>query len=351
MTQSDSGNKIRANIKHWPANEEQSESFQNTEQQRQSRQNIDLQQSQPQKTTIDVITKHYNELWATERQTINHDAYLAEVKQLDPNEFELDPTLITIKEITEAINSLKGNSAPGTDGLPTEFYVEFSKQLTPTLQCIYNNSYFQKQLPPSQKQALIKLIPKNPKPTKISHWRPISLLNCDYKILSKIIAKRLTKYLCHYILINQQCGLPNRQMVNIHHNILAAIQFSQDAKTPITILQLDFSKAFDNLSHDFLFATLKRINIPSQLITWIHILLTDISSTIQVNDKLTDNIPLRRGIRQGCPLSMLLFILATDVLTQKIENSSSIQGLKLSAAQIKTQQYADDTTLIITDQD
>ena len=122
-------NKIRANIKHWPANEEPSKSYQHTERQRQLRPHIELQPSQPQKTTIDVIIKHYNELWGAERQTINHDSYLTEVKQLDLNKFEPDQTLITITEITEAIHSFKGKSEPGTDRLPIEVYVEFCKQL------------------------------------------------------------------------------------------------------------------------------------------------------------------------------------------------------------------------------
>ena len=120
---------------------------------------------------------------------------------------------------------------------------------------------------------------------------------------------------------------------------------------PITILQLDYLKAFDNVSHDSLFEILDYIKIPTSLSTWIKILLTDVNSTIETNGSLSITIPIKKGVRQGCPLSMLLFILVIDVLTQKINNSNKLHGWKLLKTNIKIQQYADDTTIIISDQD
>ena len=94
---------------------------------------------------------------------------------------------------------------------------------------------------------------------------------------------------------------------------------------------------------------MRHINLPPALIQWTTILLQDISAKILVNHTLTDRIPITTGIRQGCPLSMLLFSMATDVLSKKISSSSSIKGLSLGSASIKLQQYADDTILFLTD--
>ena len=75
------------------------------------------------------------------------------------------------------------------------------------------------------------------------------------------------------------------------------------------------------------------------------------STTIELNGTLFDPIPLNRGVRQGCPLSMLLFITITDILSQKISQAKNIHGIKLLSSTIKIQQYANDTSIILTDED
>ena len=93
---------------------------------------------------------------------------------------------------------------------------------------------------------------------------------------------------------------------------------------------------------------MRHINLPPALIQWTTILLQDISAKILVNHTLTDCISITTGTRQGCPLSMLLFSIATDILSKKISSSSSIKGLSLGSASIKLQQYVDDTILFLT---
>ena len=194
------------------------------------------------------------------------------------------------------------------------------------------------------------LIPKPGKSTDIRNWRPISLLNCDYKILAKTITFRLLPFLENYISQTQQAAIKGRQLHNVLLNIKSAIDYVNDISHPLALLQLDFAKGFDNVSHKFILSPMRHINLPPALIQWTTILLQDISAKILVNHTLTDRIPITTGIRQGCPLSMLLFSIATDVLSKKISSSSSIKGLSLGSASIKLQQYADDTILFLTDQ-
>ena len=75
------------------------------------------------------------------------------------------------------------------------------------------------------------------------------------------------------------------------------------------------------------------------------------SSRIQINQELTPPISLKKGIRQGCPISMLLFVLATDILSQKISHSHLLRGVTLSQSSLKILQYADDTTILLTESD
>ena len=94
---------------------------------------------------------------------------------------------------------------------------------------------------------------------------------------------------------------------------------------------------------------MRHINLPLALIQWTTILLQNIFAKILVNHTLTDHIPITTGIRHSCPLSMLLFSTATDVLSKKISASSAITDLSLGSTSITLQQYAVDTILFLTD--
>ena len=130
-------------------------------------------------------------------------------------------------------------------------------------------SNLQQLLPSKTSHALIKLIAKKPNPTSVKDWRPISLLNTDYKILSSIISTRIKPILNSTISLQQQCGLPNRQIFNNHLNILSAIDFTNDFPQPLAILQIDFYKAFDTISHKYILSTASKLGIPVTLLNWI----------------------------------------------------------------------------------
>ena len=150
---------------------------------------------------------------------------------------------------------------------------------------------FQNQMSPSQREALVKLIPKKSHPKTVKEWRPISLLNVDYKILTTIIANRLKPYLQQCISREQLCGLPNRQIYNNHLNIKSAIEFSNDISQPLAIIQIDFNKAFDTISQNFILDIAKQIRIPSSLVDWFKVILTNVTSQILVNGLSTQYAP------------------------------------------------------------
>ena len=357
-THTHKGAQTRARPKLWLKDEDDSQNFLEMEKKKQQQQTIPTL-TQVNNSTVacppdhKTVHEHFTSKWGTPAPETNHESYLEDIKSFSDCTQPIDTSQVMIfeNEISQAIQSFKDHTAPGLDGITIEFYKSFSKQLTPILCEIYNNIFLRKTLTSSQKHAYVKLLPKAGPSKDITNWRPVSLLNVDYKILAKILANRITPLLDDYISPNQQCGLPNRQMTNIHQNLLAVLEYAKDTHTPITFLQLDFSKAFDSLSHSFLFSVLHYANLPPPIITWIKIMLSDVDSQIQVNESKTPRIPLKKGVRQGCPLSMLLFILATDILSQKIRKNSNLPGMKLMKTEIKTQQYADDVTCILTEQD
>ena len=163
-----------------------------------------------------------------------------------------------------------------------------------------------------------------------------------------IISNRL-KFILNYIIsFEQQSGLPKRQIFNNHLNIKSAIDFAENFHQPSAIAQIDFYKAFDSVSHQFLLHTASQLEISSSLLKWIRIFLLNLTSKINLNGYLSNSIPVKRGIRQECPFSMLLFIIAIEPLTRKILASTNFRGISLGKATLKVSHFIDDLTLFVT---
>ena len=121
------------------------------------------------------------------------------------------------------------------------------------------------------------------------------------------------------IFLEQQCSLANRQIFNNHLNTLSAINFTNDFIQPLAVLQIDFYKASDTISHEFIVFTASKLEIPVTLLNWIQIFLSDLTVQLNLNGYLSDPISVKCGIRQGCPLSMLLFLIGIKPLTKKYQ--------------------------------
>ena len=101
---------------------------------------------------------------------------------------------LTTSECSESLKSMESNKSPGSDGLPAEFYKVFWNDINQHLWNALNSAYTKGLLSITQRRGLITLIPKKNKPTNLlKNWRPITLLNCDYKIATKSIASRIRK--------------------------------------------------------------------------------------------------------------------------------------------------------------
>ena len=136
--------------------------------------------------------------------------------RLSPKESELCEGLFTLNELHEAATGMPHGKTPGHDGFPIEFYLKFwSKLGPPLLNELLNEAFSLGHLSSSQQIGLIRLIhKKNDKVTRLKNWRPISLLNTDYKIAAKALANRLRKVLESVVNTDQTGSVPGRTITD-----------------------------------------------------------------------------------------------------------------------------------------
>ena len=211
-----------------------------------------------------------------------------------------------------------------------------------------NYAYSKGLLSITQRRGLITLIPKKNKPTNLmKNWRPITLLNCDYKIATKCIASRIKKVLPKLI-NNDQTGFMKNRFIGENIRLIdSIINYANTEQIEGLLLFIDFEKAFDSIEWSFIEKTLKYYSFGNSLITWIKLFYTDMCSCVQNNGWSSDFFTLSRGVRQGCPPSPYLFILCAEILANAVRNDPKVRGIKVFDTECKISQYADDTTFIL----
>ena len=260
--------------------------------------------------------------------------------------------LVTENECLTALREFKNGKSPGTDGLPAEFYRRFWSELGTDMCASFNYAFSTGTLSISQKRGIISLIPKkNKDKCLLENLRPISLLNIDYKILTKTIAKRLEKVLPNVINPNQTGYIKGRfigENVRLIHDIMYHTKLTD--KPGIAIF-LDFRKAFDTIEWCYLKKALQMFSFGPDIQKWFDIIYNDASSCVLHNGHASEFFLLGKGVRQGCPLSGLLFVLGIELLARALQMNPTIRGIQVGHNELKTTQYADDTTVFVRDLD
>ena len=258
---------------------------------------------------------------------------------------------ITIEVCAYVLKKMENNKTPGSDGLSIEFYRYFWNIIAKYMVESFNYAFQSGHLSISQKQGIISLIPKKKKNTEyLKNWRPVSLLNVDYKVATKTIATRLEKVLPHIIHPSESGYIRGRFIGESICQIIDIMEFTKNRQIPGISIFLDFEKAFDSVEWEYIQKCLSSFNFGPQLRQWVGVFYKDISSCVLNNGYASKHFFLQRGVRQGIPLSGMLFVIAIELLAQSIRHSDIIKGIKIQANQeVKLTQYADDTTALLAD--
>lgn len=204
------------------------------------------------------------------------------------------------------------------------------------------------QLPVSQRLGIISCLPKGDKPRQfLKNWRPITLLNVLYKVISGCISYRIKSTL-DLLISNTQTGfIQGRYIGENTRFIYDLMSYTEINNLPGLLMLIDFEKAFDSVPWSFLYKVLHFFGFGNNIIKWVKILNTNFKASILQSGFLSQQFEIQRGCRQGDPVAPYLFILCAEILAILIKQNKDIRGIFVYDREHKISQYADDTSLIL----
>ena len=259
---------------------------------------------------------------------------------------------ITLEELRETLHTCS-DSTPGPDGIPYSIIGLLWPSFGPLLVDAWNRSLVTGKLAPSHTLSYLKLIPKIGKNlAKLTNWRPITLSNCDHKLITKTYARRLCKNVSEKISGNQTAYLSSRLINDNIRSLASTIHLTNiEAHAKGLLVALDAKKAFDSVDHDYIERCLESFGC-GRFVRIFKTLYADLKTDIIINGVITDGFYIRRGVKQGDPLSCIIFIMCMEPLLRNIEANNSIEPLHsttLNSNLPKSYAYADDVNVTIKD--
>ena len=253
------------------------------------------------------------------------------------------------EDLEPILNNLPLGKSPGPDRLPNKFYKTFSAVLSEILTGVFNEAKTNGKLPGSCTQGLISILYKKGPRDDPTNYRPITLLNGDYKILTRLLTQRMNEAVKQFV-SPQQNGFVPGGFIAENTMLLKLIQaYVEDEDEEAFFLFLDMEKAFDRCSWDYLERALHEVGFEQNFIDYVKLFYSHANPPtrqININGRLGESFPLGSGVAQGCPCSPLLFLLITEALTRSIVRDKDIKGVEIDGVAHKISQYADDSTLI-----
>ncbi|CAF3448004.1 unnamed protein product [Rotaria socialis] len=315
---------------------------------------------------MEICCNFYQDLYNVKPIDTSYWSELFEdITTLNQNDIDLLDRDITTGECLEALKAMQLGRVPGDDGLTIELWRFIFPIIGGHFIKMVNIAKDKGNFHDGFLNGLLTLLKKGSEfKGTMKSFRPLSLMNIDYKIITKVLSSRLKKVMNKIIHYNQTSGIPGRTIHDNIHLIRTIIDYHSRNRIPLGITMWDQEKAFDRVNHLYLFEVLRRFGFGNNFIHMIKLLYTNSTFTIKFNNLLSEKLFFNSGIRQGCSLSGYLYVLCLEPLLNLIRKNSKIPGVLVPGCQyrslvntilqndetnieIKTLAYADDVCTFV----
>ena len=239
------------------------------------------------------------------------------------------------KEVRRALKQMHPTKSPGPDGMSPIFFQKYWDVVGPQVVHYVLNTLNSGIMPEGLNDTYICLIPKVNCPQKITEFRPISLCNVVYKLVSKVLANRLKLILPEVISEEQSAFVPGRQITDnvlVVFETMHCINQKRNGKQGLMAIKLDMSKAYDRVEWAYLEAIMHRLGFHDRWISLMMMCVNSVSYSVLVNGEPKGRFSPTRGLRQGDPISPYLFLLCAEGLSamlRQVERGEIPRGISV----------------------
>ncbi|CAI5956600.1 unnamed protein product [Closterium sp. NIES-65] len=269
---------------------------------------------------------------------------------LDSNRERLQVMSGVLMELAGGKGALKGlpsGKAPGQDGLSKEFFERNWDLLGSAVLKEIRAFELSAELSEAFTTAVTILLHKKGDKESSSNYRPITLLSFFYKLLTKVLANWIKVALPRVISPNQFGFLLCRSLKEAVSLVADVIDAAAEGDEDWLLLLVDFQKAYDSVSREYLFKTLRGMGFPDKFIKWVKGLHDGAAMRLLLNGWLGDRVEMLKGVRQGCPLAPYLFLCIIEPLCQEVERRGLGVRKRGVAGELAYVGYADNSTLVL----
>ena len=251
---------------------------------------------------------------------------------------------ITLLELKGVLQKADGSTAPGPDRIGYRTWKQLESEHTIVLS-VLNTCRINVKIPPEWKTSTTILIHKGDDLLILDNWRPLALQNTLYKLYAAVIAKRITDWATEGIMSSSQKGfLPMEGCLEHNHIMTSVLQDSRRRKRPIIFTWLDLKDVYGSVPHQTLFTIMGLAGLGGLTLQIVRDFYHQTTTAIRTGKDKTGPITIQRGVKQGCPLSPILFNLVMEVLIRAAESTEDA-GYSIANSVMKTLAYADDLSV------
>uniref|UniRef100_A0A8D9ACT3 Craniofacial development protein 2 n=2 Tax=Cacopsylla melanoneura TaxID=428564 RepID=A0A8D9ACT3_9HEMI len=252
----------------------------------------------------------------------------------------------TKNEIQRAIKELKNGKAPGIDNLPPEIFKQHPSITADILHTIFKQIWETDQIPLDWKKGLLVKLPKKGDLTECKNWRGITLLSIPSKILTRIILNRIKDSVDQKLRREQAGFRKDCSCVDLINTLRIILEQSTEFQTPLYAAFIDFEKAFDSIDRRVIWSVLKEYGVPQKLINLIKETYNEYQCQVIHRNNLTESFPVQIGVKQGCLLSPIIFLMVLDRVMRKVTDGKR-RGIRWTLTErLEDIDYADDLCLL-----